>query len=309
LTKTTMPPASLPASSLDGWRDAGQLFLYKGHRIFFRHAPHASAAAPVLLLLHGFPTSSWDWTKLWDTLATRFTLIAPDMLGYGFSAKPQAHEYHIADQADLVESLFAHLHVTRAHVLAHDVGSTVAQELLARANERGKIGVDSVCFLNSGLFPETHRPRMIQRLLLSPIGPWIASRITQEKFAQNMIAIFGKQTPPSAEELGNFWQLANHNEGLKAYPRLIRYMKERRQFRSRWVGALLESPVPIRLIAGLSDPVSGAHMVARYHKLIENADVVGLHGIGHYPQIETPTLVLQAFFAFHETRVTSIAHV
>lgn len=302
-------PHTPPITSLDTWREAGTLFLFKGHRIFFRHTPHASAAAPVLLLLHGFPTASWDWSKLWDTLAARFTLIAPDMLGYGFSAKPNAHPYHIADQADLVEALCAHVHITRVHVLAHDVGDTVAQELLARAQEHGRIGIDSVCFLNGGLFPETHRPRLVQRLLLSPLGPWVASLITREKFAKNMKAIFGKATPPSEEELDIFWQLAMHNEGLKAYPRLIRYMKERREFRPRWVGALQQARAPIRLIAGSDDPVSGEHMVARYHQLIENADVVGLSGIGHYPQIEAPELVLRAFFAFHETRVASIVHV
>jgi pimeloyl-ACP methyl ester carboxylesterase len=308
-----MPP---PSSSLNAWRDAGQAFLYKGHRIFFRHAPHSNGHAPVLLLLHGFPTASWDWLKVWGSLAERFTLIAPDMLGYGFSAKPNAHEYHIADQAELVEALFTHLQIThlhmtplKTHILAHDVGDTVAQELLARAQERGKLAIESVCFLNGGLFPETHRPRMIQRLLLSPLGPWIAQRITREKFGAAMTGIFGKTTPPSEDELDSFWQLATHNDGLQVCPRLIRYMNERRQFRARWVSAMQQARVPIRLITGLEDPVSGAHMLARYRQLIENPDAVGVRGIGHYPHMESPELVVQAFFAFHETRVGTFAHV
>ncbi len=303
-----MPP---PSNSLNAWQEAGQAFLYKGHRIFFRHAPHANVSAPVLLLLHGFPTSSWDWLKVWASLAERFTLIAPDMLGYGFSAKPNAHEYHIADQADLVEALFSHLQLAkpRTHILAHDVGDTVAQELLARTLERDKLNIDSVCFLNGGLFPETHRPRMIQRLLLSPLGSWVAQRMTRAKFGAAMIGVFGKATPPSEDELDSFWQLATHNEGLLVYPRLIRYMNERRQFRARWVGAMQQSRVPLRLIAGSDDPVSGAHMIARYRQLIENADVVGLRGIGHYPHMEAPELVVQAFFAFHETRIGTFSHV
>jgi pimeloyl-ACP methyl ester carboxylesterase len=297
-----------PIVSLAAWHEAGSTFLFKGHRIFFRESSSERANAPALLLLHGFPTASWDWSKAWAPLATRFRLVAPDMLGYGFSAKPQAHEYRIADQADLIDALCAHLHITRAHILAHDVGDTVAQELLARSREKPQVEIDSVCFLNGGLFPETHRPRLIQRLLLSPLGPWIAGRITQRKFADAIRAIFGKNSQPSEEELDSFWTLVTHNDGLKAYPRLIRYLKERRQFRARWVGAIQQANVPIRLIAGSDDPVSGAHMVRRYHQLMTNADVVGLRGIGHYPQIEAPELVLRAFLAFHETRVAPTPH-
>jgi pimeloyl-ACP methyl ester carboxylesterase len=301
-------PLNAPITPLDAWRDAGTSFLFKGHRIFFRHAPHAKAGAPALLLLHGFPTASWDWSKCWDALSARFTLLAPDMLGFGFSAKPRAHEYRIADQADMLEALCAHLKISRAHLLAHDVGDTVAQELLARMTEGKGLAIESACLLNGGLFPETHRPRLIQRLLLSPLGPWVARRITREKFGGNMKAIFGAATQPDDAELDILWQLATHNDGLAAYPRLIRYMKERRHFRARWVGALQQTAVPVRLIAGSDDPISGAHMVRRYHQLIPDADVVGLSGVGHYPQLEAPGLVLRAFFAFHDTRVSTPPH-
>jgi pimeloyl-ACP methyl ester carboxylesterase len=81
-------------------------------------------------------------------------------------------------------------------------------------------------------------------------------------------------------------------------PKLIRYMVERRQFRERWVGALQNSNIPLRLIDGLDDPVSGAHMVARYRELIADADVVELEGIGHYPQLEAPEQVLRAFLSW-----------
>ena len=64
--------------------------------------------------------------------------------------------------------------------------------------------------------------------------------------------------------------------------------------RERWVGATQTSRVPRRFIDGLLDPVSGAHMVARYRELVVVADVVELAGVGHYPQIEAPDRVLQA---------------
>ena len=60
------------------------------------------------------------------------------------------------------------------------------------------------------------------------------------------------------------------------------------------------SAIPMRLINGLDDPVSGQHLLERYGQLIPHADVVGLEGIGHYPQLEAPGAVLAAFLDFHK---------
>ena len=81
-------------------------------------------------------------------------------------------------------------------------------------------------------------------------------------------------------------------------PELMTYMAERRAHRTRWVGALQGSAIPIRLINGLDDPISGAHMVARYRELIRDPDVVGLPGVGHYPQLEAPADVVSAALSF-----------
>jgi pimeloyl-ACP methyl ester carboxylesterase len=77
-------------------------------------------------------------------------------------------------------------------------------------------------------------------------------------------------------------------------PKLIGYMAERREHRERWVGALCKTKVPVRLIDGLVDPISGAHMVARYRELVPNPDIVELPGVGHYPQLEAPDKVVTA---------------
>jgi pimeloyl-ACP methyl ester carboxylesterase len=80
--------------------------------------------------------------------------------------------------------------------------------------------------------------------------------------------------------------------------RLIRYIGERRRQRGRWLHAMQHTTLPLELIDGLADPVSGAHMVARYRELIPRADVTELARIGHYPQIEAPEAVLAAYLDF-----------
>src|SRR5688572_4727863 len=138
---------------LEDWRRAGRETTYNGHTVFYRDEGEGDA----VLCIHGFPTASWDWERVWPGLTDRFRAIAPDMLGFGFSAKPPDYPYSILDQATLHERLLAELGVPRAHVLAHDYGDTVAQELLARAAEgRAAFEIRSICFLNGGLFPEQH---------------------------------------------------------------------------------------------------------------------------------------------------------
>ena len=113
---------------LERWKAAGRYFDYLGFDVFYRTA----GSGPALLLIHGYPFNSWDWAPIWDTLAERFTVIAPDMLGMGFSDKPVAYEYTVHDHADMHEALLAELGAESAHILAHDLGDSVAQEMLAR---------------------------------------------------------------------------------------------------------------------------------------------------------------------------------
>ena len=96
-------------------------------------------------------------------------------------------------------------------------------------------------------------------------------------------------------------RLRGHGADVPAL-QLLRRVLDRRQHRERWVGAMQRTAVPLRLIDGPQDPISGAHMVARYRELIPQPDTVELPGIGHYPQVEAPEQVLQHYLAFRQQR-------
>ena len=283
----------------DEWRRAGAPFAYRGHEIFHRDA---GIGDPVLCI-HGFPTASYDWHRVWPRLSRRFRLLAPDMIGFGFSAKPVEHPYSIGDQASLHEALVRQLGIERVHILAHDYGDTVAQELLARDLEaravcRRTVDILSVCFLNGGLFPEVHRARVVQRVLAGPLGPIVGRLLSERRFGRGLAAVFGKATRPSAAELHELWKLVAFNEGARVAHKLIGYMEERRRNRERWVGALQQTRVPLRLVDGADDPVSGRHMAERYAALVPRPDVIVLEGIGHYPQLEAPDRVADTYLEF-----------
>ncbi len=282
------------------WKTSGQYFKYKDHQIFFQQTTGQGEA---LLLLHGFPTASWDWNKVWPPLASRFRLIAPDYIGFGYSDKPRPYPYSILDQADLVEALLEEQQISSVHVLAHDYGDTVLQELSARYIDRQQTGasgliLQSIVLLNGGIFPDAHQPRFIQKALISPFGFLLLPFLNKSTLRRNFLAIFGKATPPTPQEIDEFYALMDYNRGKYIFHRLIQYMAERRHHRKRWLNALQQSPAPLRLINGPADPISGQLMIDHYREVIPEPDVVVLEGIGHYPQTEAPDLVLQHYFEF-----------
>jgi len=287
------------------WYEHGLRYMHRGHPIFYQTGG-SGGEGPSLLLLHGSPTASWDWHKQWQALCARFArVVAADMIGFGYSAKPRDYDYTIADQADLQEGLLASLGIDRCHVIGHGYGDTVAQELLARQEERQRsraasLRLESLCLLNGGLFPEAFRPTLLQKLLLSRAGALVSKFMTEHGFRHSFSSVFGPNTQPGFDELAEFWQLIAYNGGADLAYKQIRYLKEREQQRERWVEVLQRTRVPLRLICGKSDPVCGIRMAERYRQLVPNPDVVLLTGIGHYPQIEAPEETLRAFLEFQE---------
>ncbi|MDH3820836.1 MAG: alpha/beta hydrolase [Gammaproteobacteria bacterium] len=251
-----------------------------------------------LLLIHGFPTSSWDWHQVWGALAERRRVIACDMLGFGLSAKPRSG-YSIFRQAEIQMALLQELGVTEFDVVAHDYGDTVGQELLARRNEQGAgFGLGRMLLLNGGLFPEQHRLLPIQRLGSSPFGFIVGRLMNRQRFGQSFCRVFGVETQPDEQELDDFWRLIAHNDGHRISHTLMHYIAERRKHRERWVGALQQAAVPLKLVDGGVDPISGRHMYDYFRELVPGAEAVCFDDIGHYPQTEAPDRLLPEIWNF-----------
>ena len=283
---------------LDDWKSGGEYFDREDLRVFH----HRQGSGETLLCLHGFPASSFDYHKIWNRLTAHFETIAFDMIGYGFSSKPAKWGYTTFDQVDVLEALLKHLEIERVHILAHDYGNTVTQELLAREAE-GKLEfeIETICFLNGALFPETHRPIFAQRLLISPLGAVFGRMIPDAVFKKNLAKVFGSDTQPTEAELDDFLNLFNNNDGKRIAHKLIRYMSERVKYRERWLAPLQNLNRPFRFINGLADPVSGEHLVKRFRELVPHeTDIVELPKIGHFPHLESPGAVVDAFLRFHD---------
>ncbi|XP_026578112.1 mesoderm-specific transcript homolog protein [Pseudonaja textilis] len=299
------PPKLSPA--LHSWRSSGSFFTYKTQNIFFRDSPGAVGSSDIVVLLHGFPTSSYDWYKIWEGLTQRFhRVIALDFVGFGFSDKPRPHAYSIFEQASIVEGLLRHLGLLnqRINLLSHDYGDTVAQELLYRyeQNRTGCVLINSLCLSNGGIFPEAHYPRFIQKILKD--GGLLSAIITRLTnyfiFTKSLAEVFGPHTQPTEAELWDMWTALRTNDGNLVVDSLLHYINQREQHRDRWVGALQSTSVPLHMIYGPLDPVNPHHeFLQLYKQMLPTSTVTVLDDhISHYPQLEEPQGFLNAYLNF-----------
>uniref|UniRef100_A0A8C6XNI8 Mesoderm specific transcript n=1 Tax=Naja naja TaxID=35670 RepID=A0A8C6XNI8_NAJNA len=293
------PPKLSPA--LHSWRSSGSFFTYKTQNIFQRlYSPGAVGSSDVVVLLHGFPTSSYDWYKIWEGLTQRFhRVIALDFVGFGFSDKPRPHAYSIFEQASIVESLLRHLGLLnqRINLLSHDYGDTVAQELLYRWVET----LHTLLPSSSACFSKDDCPPPFQILKDGGLLSAIITRLTNYFiFTKSLAEVFGPHTQPTEAEFWDMWTALRTNDGNLVVDSLLHYINQREQHRDRWVGALQSTSVPLHMIYGPLDPVNPHPEFLRlYKQMLPTSTVTVLDDhISHYPQLEEPQGFLNAYLNF-----------
>ena len=276
------------------WRDKARHFTFQGHQIAYWTGGQETAKP--LLLVHGFPTCSYDWAATWETLGQNRRLIACDMLGFGLSDKPKggfgAKGYTIHWQTDVQAALLDTLAVRDFDALVHDYGVSVGQEMLAR--QQGGFGfaeLGQCLFLNGGIFPDQHRPVTMQKIGVSPLGFVLGALMNRKAFGKSFSEVFGPSTKPSEAELDAFWAFIAHNQGHRITHKLLHYIADRRTHKRRWEAALVAAQERIGLINGALDPVSGKHAYDKWREVLPFARHHLLPDVGHYPQVEAPERV------------------
>lgn len=274
------------------WQARGASEEWREHSI---HVFRQEGEGPLLLLLHGFPSSSYDWRLLLERLPGR-NVLAFDFLGFGFSSKPRDNEYSLFEQTDLTEELVRRHGGGRAVVVvAHDMGTSVANELMARdLDGKSAMEIDSIVLFNGSMVLEAASPTPAQRALRSPLGPLVA-RLSSERFFRHQFgSVFSAAHPLSEEEAEDQWSLVCHNGGRTLGHRLVSYMDQRETFAGRWHGAIREWPGELRLAWGMRDPVATTAVLTALRELRPGVPVGELPELAHYPQLEDPESFLAA---------------
>ena len=281
---------------VEAWRQTGELVEVGGRRIFVRS--QLGESAPILLL-HGYPSSSYDWRHAFELLPAR-RMLTFDFLGFGLSDKPRHHLYSLLAQADLVQEIVARDCPDQPVVLvAHDMGTSVATELLARDLEgRLPFALDRVLLFNGSMVLERASLTLGQKLLRSRLGP-IAARLTNERgFRASFGRIFSSAHPLTREEAEDQWALLANHDGHRILDRLIFYLHERVTYGPRWHGALREWPGRLEFAWAGRDPICTEAVLQAVLALRPNAPLTRLPALGHYPQLEDPPAAIRAIESF-----------
>lgn len=271
------------------WREKGTFQTIYGHQVFVIEEGNA---AETLLILHGYPTCSYDYWKVLPLLSKHFRVVIHDHLGFGLSDKPLNYSYSLIDQADMAIALWQKLGIEKAHLLAHDYGTSVATELMVRKN-RGHEPIEftSLTLGNGSMLIEMAKLRPIQRMLNHPFwGPMVAQLSSEALFKRNMRKIWADSSKVTEEELKVLWQLLIHNEGKKVFGQVTQYITERYKFWHRWIPALEELGIPVNLFWAEKDPVAIVEMAHVLHKKIPNSRLNLIPDTGHFPMLESPEI-------------------
>ena len=126
----------------------------------------ASRTVRPILVLHGFPTCSYDWRHVLDDLTARRRVVIPDMLGYGLSPKPD-QPYSLFEHADHMTAVADALALGEVDLVTHDMGDSVGGELLARSLDGDlPFGIRRRVLTNGSIYIDMAQLTIGQQLLL-----------------------------------------------------------------------------------------------------------------------------------------------
>lgn len=269
------------------WKNEGQFITVFNRKIFVINKGNATEN---LVILHGYPTSSFDYHKVLPQLSKKYSVIIHDHLGFGFSDKPLDYSYSLIEQADIALQLWKQLGLTKVTLLAHDYGTSVATEIIARHHKQQiDLEIDQLILCNGSIHIEFSKLRTIQKLLKSKItGKWVAKLTSFVIFKKNMRNIYYDKTKVSDSELKEMWFQLEHNEGRKVIHYLTNYINERYYFWHRWIGALKETQIPTKIIWAKNDPIAIPKIAEMLHTEIPNNTIYWINNCGHFLMLEQP---------------------
>jgi len=298
------PPLQLADldQELQDWYSRGTLVDVLGHKMF---SLSEGAGSETINLIHGFPTSSFDYQQTISSLAARYQVVTFDHLGFGFSDKPADYTYSLVDQAEQAIQLWMELGIESAHIVSHDMGDSILTEILARY-ERGVLPdhfnhfFKSITFTNGGMVYDLIQFRLSQALLISPFAETLNKisarnfRGTSDKTGAAQLGTVWSTTYPDAKrkekDIQQIQMLNKYKGGSAITYKTISYLKDRARFEPRWLRSLSNLQLPIQLMWGDDDAVSPMTMPAALAEIINPKflTVRAIKNTGHFLALEQP---------------------
>lgn len=273
------------------WKSKGNFIQVNNNRLFVIDTNNnINTSQKSMVILHGYPTSSFDYYKVLPELSKNYRVILHDHLGFGFSDKPEDIDYSLIKQADVALELWRQLGLKKIHLFAHDYGTSVATEIIARYNANElDIEIVELIITNGSIHIELSQLRTIQKLLKHKIlGKYVAKLTNFPIFRINMKNIYFDSSKVTNNELKEMWKLIELNGGRKVIHKLTQYINERYLHWNRWVGALKKTQIPTKIIWAKNDPIAVVAIAELLSKEIPNNTLYWLENTGHFLMLENP---------------------
>jgi pimeloyl-ACP methyl ester carboxylesterase len=267
-----------------------------GHTVGFQ----AAGEGPLLLLLHGITSTSEAWRDVMPELAERYTVIAPDLLGHGRSAKPRG-DYSLGAYAAGVRDLLAVLGFERGTVVGHSLGGGIAMQFAYLFPQH----VERMALISSGGLGREVHPLL--RAATLPGSEWVLPLMAREWTVNAGDAVrkvterLGIGVPNDMAEFARGYASLVHEGAREAFLHTMRSVIDANGQRISALDRLyLADQIPTLLMWGSVDPVIPVEHGRNAHEIISHSRYVELEGSGHWPMLDAPELFVSELTDFIE---------
>jgi pimeloyl-ACP methyl ester carboxylesterase len=290
---TTPPETSAHAAEpLDGLHE----ILLHGHRVFYRSA----GSGPVVVLVHGITSTSATWANLLPYLAEHFTVIAPDLLGHGESAKPRG-DYSLGAYASGIRDLLIALGHERATFVGHSLGGGVAMQLAYQFPEHcerlvlvdsGGLGREITPLLRAASLPgsEVVLPLLVDDRILG-IGRGVG----------RLLGRVGLRVHTDLGEVLRGHASLSDGAARAAFLHTLRTIVDPMGQRVNASDRLyLAQAIPFLIVWGERDPIIPVEHAYTAHRLVPGSRLEVFPDAGHFPHLDDPLRFLRLLIDFVE---------
>ncbi len=280
------------SSSPVGYEEVG----LHGHEVGFK----ISGGGPLLVLLHGITSTAECWREVMPRLAERYTVVAPDLLGHGRSAKPQG-DYSLGAYAAGLRDLLAVLDLDRGTIVGHSLGGGIAMQFSYLFPEH----VQRMALINSGGLGKEVHPLL--RASTLPGSEWVLPLLAREWTVDAGDAVrrvankLGLEAGPDLAEFARGYASLVDQGARDAFLDTMRgVIGPEGQKVSALDRLYLADQIPTLLMWGTEDPVIPAAHGRAAHRIVPNSRLVEIEGSGHWPMLDSPTRFVDELSDFIE---------
>jgi pimeloyl-ACP methyl ester carboxylesterase len=267
-----------------------------GHRVNFQ----AAGSGPLVVLLHGITSTSDAWRDVMPVLAERYTVIAPDLIGHGRSAKPRG-DYSLGAYAAGVRDLMAVLGFERGTVVGHSFGGGIAMQFSYLFPEY----VERMALIASGGLGREVHPML--RAAVLPGSEWVLPLLAREwsvragDAVRSVAAKIGIEAGPDIAEFARGYASLTEEGASEAFIHTMRGVIDPDGQRVSALDRLyLADQMPTMFVWGTDDPIIPVEHGRNAHRVVPNSRYVEIEGSGHWPMLDAPDRVIHELQSFIE---------